>query len=281
LAEARRAVLAALDMPYARVTADNLAKLLRSADSDELALLESDADPTIALHAALYRMCGSERTGHFISETAIDPTLAEDFLRYFSRRTGTLIPGWWAGVFADIGRGETGFPPAANPVGAALATLPGETAEDAGEFLRFQSGETRIVIPKRRLNMENATDNIRVAIKGSLCCVLTYSSGSGVEMALDAFDPGTQRRRWNAEVWGEYCGGGTGMIKNATVSILPGRDGADEVAVFGVGPHGRFAEVFDARTGRPKYRFSTSYWGGVDTEAEKPHRQKAAARSGR
>jgi hypothetical protein len=79
----------------------------------------------------------------------------------------------------------------------------------------------------------------------------------GYPFKIIGVDSKTGKKLWTATVWASRRGPSSGPAGVNPVEI---RRQGDTVIVYGCESHGMYAEGFDAKTGKCRFRFCTCYW---------------------
>jgi hypothetical protein len=222
--------------------------------------LTKDKDTSIALQAAweVHKKV-IKRDPPLAGRTnwVFDKRPTEAFLAFFAERVKAKPPAWWR---TNLLNGEV-FPDRHH----AFITL----ADDVPEApeVEVQEEEVVITVGKRTVHIAKAAyDKVAsfpeigvdpVALWGEEQSFFARPTFRGYPFKAAGVNSKTGEKLWVASVWAARRGFSSGPAGNNPVEIR--REG-DTVIVYGCESHGLYAEGFDAKTGKCRFRFCTCYW---------------------
>jgi hypothetical protein len=251
-------------------------RLFKSLKVDDLRRLQTNANDTIAIHAAWKQVELTVLKKGKGQEVRPDAEKLNWFLGFLEGRGRLRAPRWWAkaildaratipgseyagGLYLDITEGLlSGKMPkrrAKEELPAPGATL----AEKDGKHV-VRIGSVSVPIPDdlpRKLEMENVAhrdDGIKVAITPSSCFIGVHHS-HGIPYRLACVDRTSARTRWIVKVWATCWLGASGVDRQQVEVTVQG----DRVIVFGISATGFYVEAFRVNDGGNVFRFSNAY----------------------
>jgi hypothetical protein len=228
--------------------------------------LTHDKDTSIALQAAWEVHKKTVKRNPPIrnkTDWTFDKKQAQEFLAFFARRVKTKPPAWWRDTLV---KGEV-FPGSHHAFFDLAEGLP------ARPKVQEKKDEVVITVGKRSVRISQAayaeaesflaTDTTPVALWGAKRSFFARPAIKGYPFKAAGVDSKTGKESWVASVWASRRGSSTGPPGRCPVEIC--REG-DTVIVYGCGGIGMYAEGFDARTGKCRFRFCTCYWFNFSEE---------------
>ncbi len=201
------------------------------------------------------------------------------FTGFFEGRSGVTPPEWWVRALERETRSPAGDPSVIDPLNSATAlTIPGWNASlgrrdyYAGPVpttIRTSAGRIAIVQEGRQVEISAERFKSLLPFPGSRasditvfypvlhdegCFVLSYLANVPGSLRVTRLRNSDGRIQWQQDGWGHGFRTYVGQASQfATLQV----DDAD-VTVFGEGTFGTYAEGFDLRSGRVKFRFCTT-----------------------
>jgi hypothetical protein len=222
--------------------------------------LTGGGDTSIALQASweLHRKAVKRAPPiDYRADWVFDRKLAEGFVAFYSKRVKADPPAWWRTtlVHGDV------FPGSHHAFLVRAKGLPAEAKVEVhkGEVV-ITAGKQAVRLPRAVYDEALPGSNRNtppVALWGKEQSFFARPRFRGYPFKVAGVDTRTGKKLWVASVWAARRRGSTGPAGVNPVEIR--REG-DAVIVYGCESHGMYAEGFDAKTGRCRFRFCTCYW---------------------
>lgn len=221
--------------------------------------LAEDEDTSIALQSAweLHRKA-VKRDPPIRNRTdwVFDKKPMEEFLKVAAKRLKFEPPGWWK---ATLLKGEV-FPRQHHAFIDVEEPPPTATAKVEKEVVVITAGKQSVRMPKAEFDKD--ADELDIGTAPVALCEADLSFIArpvfrGYPFKVIGVDSKTGKRLWAATVWAARRGFSSGPAGVCPVEI---RREQDTVIVYGSESHGMYAEGFDAKTGKCRFRFCTCYW---------------------
>lgn len=264
-AEQRAAVLAAQG-DEARSSAYR--KLFEMVSYRELAAMKHDPDLGIALQAAWEQArVGVPRQAKMAGriDTVYSPETMGRFVEFLNEKVGTKPPAWFKdgllntdyfpGQHHAFGRSKVG--PSYSASGSDREVNDGSLLTISGDKVTIARKGKSVDSTEKLVGLDRMSERVAVeCADGLFLCAVHGNYSGGYPYKLVALDEKSGLQKWQADVWAARRGGSTG-IGHHDVSMV-----VDEKAVtlFGMESHGAYVESFELSTGKPIFRFCTSYW---------------------
>jgi hypothetical protein len=250
-----------------RAPAEVYKDLFERVGLEGLPALMKDKDTSIALQAAWehYKKVAKKPTEHEgRTDWVLDRGKLKGFLAYYAARVKTKAPKWWQDAVMNIH---------ASPESYLVVEIKSVMARDSRVNLRRRGKQVVVSAGGRAVTVREdsipedwwmpdgtAVDSIEASL-GAERSFLTQATSLD-RFPLICVSSRTGRRLWSAEIWGKMRDPavpliGTGIPPGDVVEVWAE---GDRVIVYGFSVGGQYAEAFDANTGRPLFRFCTSYW---------------------
>ena len=222
--------------------------------------LVKDEDTSIAIQAAweLYRKAVKRDPPiRNRADWVFDKKPMEEFLEVLGKRLKSDLPGWFG---ATLLKGDV-FPRQHHAF-IDIEEPPPSTATVKVEKdqVVITAGKHDVRMPKA--DFEKDADELDIGTAPVVLCEAERSFIArpvfrGYPFKLIGVDSKTGKKLWVATVWAARRGDSSGLGGVNPVEI---RRQGDTVIVYGCESHGMYAEGFDAKTGKCRFRFCTCYW---------------------
>jgi hypothetical protein len=218
-----------------------------------------DEDTSIALQAAWELHRKAVKRDPLIdgrTDWIFDKKPMEEFVRFVAKRLKTQPPTWWG---ATLLKGEV-FPEQHHAFDMQGPLPKAATVKVDKDHVVIASGKQSIKIPKAEFDKAKADLEIGIApviLCGEELSFIARPAFRGYPFKIIGVDSKTGKQLWTAAVWAARRGFSSGPAGENPVEI---RRQGDTVIVYGCESHGLYAEGFDAKTGKCKFRFCTCYW---------------------
>ncbi len=187
-----------------------------------------------------------------------DPEELTKFVEVLKERTKAPVPDWWADSITVVnvtpGKGH-GFGdyaklrPEVHKTEDLTRIPEGHELEKKADTLVYKVGKRSVEFPKATFN----THSNFAGFVGEKRSAIAKCSGQGFVIA--GFEGKGGKAVWKAEGWGT----GVQAIAGGWYQWVEVSENDGTVFVFGKDPLGMYLEAFDLATGKPAFRFSTSY----------------------
>jgi hypothetical protein len=233
-------------------------KLFVHAGRKGMRRLMSDNNTGIALQAAweIYKK-DIQRPKPIVgrSDRVIDKKSVDEFLGFYSKRTGATIPKWWRNTIrvADV------IP------NAHCVFFDREQPKEAKTTVEVQAANVLITVGNQRLVISRAVNPVEYERLATRYLTALYGAEqSFVAHNLTSYpysffciDSPTGKVRWSQDVWAVRRGFSSGLLPEHHASF---QLHDDMVIIYGAETHGMYVEAFDRATGECRYRFCSCYW---------------------
>jgi hypothetical protein len=233
-------------------------KLFTHVGLGEIPKLREDEDLSIALQAAWESHRKVVKRNPLIrnrTEWVFDKKPIEEFLKVATKRLKSEPPGWWK---AALLKGEV-FPGQHHAFIDIDGPPPTTTVKVEKEVVVISTGKQSVRMTKA--DFERDADEFEVGTEPVALCEADLSFIArpvfrSYPFKVVGVDSKTGKRLWAATVWAARRGFSSG----SGVSPIEIRRAGDTVIVYGGESHGLYAEGFDVKTGKCRFRFCTCYW---------------------
>ncbi|MBL9162279.1 MAG: PQQ-like beta-propeller repeat protein [Planctomycetaceae bacterium] len=259
---------------------DMMRELLNGATGKELDLLESSDNDGVALQAAWERirqtMEGKDFTESPPRAKNIRPELKQRFLGFVAGRLRVTAPSWWSKrvehlqymhpAFMTIDQRDRSVATSIKPV---MKEIDGYLFPDRVDSANVSNNGMELSIDSKNasipsLLLEKAQEQIEIRVmdivkaNNEKLIVAPHFDMRG-HFPVFAVNQTSGDILWQADVFCEniVVPGGTGIASGHWTEMIV--DSQNRVVIFGACDQSVYIEAFDIDTGKPAFRFSTSY----------------------